>query len=410
MKKVWFSIGFLLGILSALANTHQVCATCVHASFQQAYEVSAEGDTILIMEGEYSVENIEIDKAITLIGKQGATFVAASGGEILTIVSDGVTIDGLTFTGVETNYLKENAGIRIRRSKEFRIANCRFDQCFFAIYLERARNGEVEGNRIMGDAVREADSGNGIHAWYCDSLMIVDNTITGHRDGVYFEFVDNSLISDNYSYSNIRYGLHFMFSNDDQYFRNRFENNGVGVAVMFSRRIEMKENDFHKNWGNAAYGLLLKEIYDAEIIDNTFSENSVAIFVEGSNRIQYDRNDFIRNGWAIKFSGGCEENNIVNNNFLYNSLDMLVSAQLYNNTVENNYWSAYSGYDLDKDGLGDVPYYPVSLFSYVMNQVPESVILLRSLFVDIVNFAEKVSPVFTPRDVFDPAPKMSRVL
>lgn len=410
MKKIWFSIGFLMSVMSALAVTRQVCSSCTHASFQQAYAVSAEGDTIMIMGGQYSVENIVIDKAITLIGKQGATFVAASGGEILTIVSDGVTIDGLTFTGVETNYLKENAGIRIRRSKEFRIANCRFDQCFFAIYLERARNGEVEGNRIIGDAVREADSGNGVHAWYCDSLRIVGNVIAGHRDGIYFEFVDNSFIGDNYSYGNLRYGLHFMFSNDDQYIGNRFEDNGVGVAVMFSRRIEMRENNFFKNWGNAAYGLLLKEIYDANIIQNTFSENSVAIFVEGSNRIKYDHNDFIRNGWAIKFSGGCEENSIVNNNFLHNSLDMLVSAQLYNNTVVNNYWSAYAGYDLDKDGLGDVPYYPVSLFSYVMNQVPESVILLRSLFVDIVNFAEKVSPVFTPRDVFDPAPKMNRVL
>lgn len=410
MKKIWFSIGFLMSVLSALAVTRQVCSSCTHASFQQAYAISAEGDTIMIMGGQYSVENIVVDKSITLIGKEGATFSAASGGEILTIASDGVTIEGLTFSGVQTNYLKENAGIRIRRSNNFRIINCQFDQCFFAIYLERAKHGVVEGNKILGNAVREADSGNGVHAWYCDSLRIVGNVIAGHRDGIYFEFVDNSFIGDNYSYGNLRYGLHFMFSNDDQYIGNRFEDNGVGVAVMFSRRIEMRENNFFKNWGNAAYGLLLKEIYDANIIQNTFSENSVAIFVEGSNRILYDRNDFIRNGWAIKFSGGCEENSIVNNNFLHNSLDMLVSAQLYNNTVVNNYWSAYAGYDLDKDGLGDVPYYPVSLFSYVMNQVPESVILLRSLFVDIVNFAEKVSPVFTPRDVFDPAPKMNRVL
>lgn len=409
MKKILISIGFSIVVFIAQADTHQVCISCAYSSFQQAYDVSGEGDTILMIGGKYAVENIVIEKAITLIGKEGATFMAASGEEILTVVCDGVTIDGLAFTGVQTNYLKENAGIRIRRSKNFRIYNCRFDQCFFAIYLERARKGVVEGNRIMGNAVREADSGNGVHAWYCDSLMIIDNEITGHRDGIYFEFVDNSLIRDNLSYDNIRYGLHFMFSNDDQYFHNRFENNGVGVAVMFSRRIEMRGNKFFKNWGNAAYGLLLKEIYDADILENTFSENSVAIFVEGSNRIRYDRNDFIRNGWAIKFSGGCEENDIVNNNFLYNSLDMLVSSKLYNNTVENNFWSAYAGYDLNKDGLGDVPYYPVSLFSYVMNQVPESVILLRSLFVDLVNFAEKVSPVFTPKDVFDPAPKMSRV-
>ncbi len=64
-----------------------------------------------------------------------------------------------------------------------------------------------------------------------------------------------------------------------------------------------------------------------------------------------------------------------------------------------------SGYDLDKDGSGDVPYRPVKLFSYVVNRTPETIVLLRSLFVDIINFSEKVS-VFTPADLVDQTPSM----
>ncbi|MFT6809535.1 MAG: nitrous oxidase accessory protein [Saprospiraceae bacterium] len=154
---------------------------------------------------------------------------------------------------------------------------------------------------------------------------------------------------------------------------------------------------------------MLKEIYDAEIIDNKFEQNTVGIFVEGSNRINYLRNEFRRNGWAIKFYGGCESNKISHNNFLYNSIDIVVSSQLSNNSFDYNYWSEYSGFDLDKDQEGDIPHYPVKLYSFIHNQVPESVVLIRSLFVDIINYAEKISPVFTPKDVQDKHPQMNRL-
>jgi nitrous oxidase accessory protein len=198
-----------------------------------------------------------------------------------------------------------------------------------------------------------------------------------------------------------------MFSNDDTYLGNTIEKNGVGVAVMFSRRIVMRENLFAHNWGNAAYGLLLKEIYDAEIEDNRFIQNTVGIFVEGSNRITYTRNTFSRNGWAIKFSGGCESNRITDNAFMYNAMDLVVSSQVNNNTFDGNYWSEYTGYDLDRNGVGDIPHYPVKLYSYVLDQVPEAVVLMRSLFIDIINYSEKVSPVLTPKEVLDHHPKMT---
>ena len=132
--------------------------------------------------------------------------------------------------------------------------------------------------------------------------------MSGLRDGVYLEFVEESVVIGNNSHNNIRYGLHFMFSNHDNYYDNTFRENGAGVAVMFSKFIEMKRNHFVQNWGTASYGLLLKEIYDAEVEDNIFEENTVGIFLEGSTRINYTGNLFQQNGWAIKVSGGCYTN------------------------------------------------------------------------------------------------------
>ena len=149
--------------------------------------------------------------------------------------------------------------------------------------------------------------------------------------------------------------------------------------------------------------------YNNIILNNNFENNTIGIFVEGSNRIKYLRNNFDRNGWAIKFSGGCEENEITYNNFLNNSLDLVVNAKLSSNKFHHNYWSNYSGYDLDKDGVGDIPHYPVRLFSYVLEQAPEAIVLMRSFFVELINFSEKVSPVFTPKQVRDAFPLIEEV-
>ncbi|MEZ5022422.1 MAG: nitrous oxide reductase family maturation protein NosD [Chitinophagales bacterium] len=272
--------------------------------------------------------------------------------------------------------------------------------------MEKSKYATIKGNHIKSNAKDEFNSGNGIHLWYCQNISIDSNEIYNLRDGIYLEFVDSSTISHNISKNNLRYGLHFMFSNHNEYSNNLFQNNGAGVAVMFSKHIQMFENTFTKNWGVASYGLLLKEINDAEIRNNTFEENTIGINVEGTNRINYFANDFKRNGWAVKIHGGCYLNNFKQNNFLYNTFDISYNGKMNDNLFDNNYWSNYTGYDLDRDDYGDIPFRPVKLFSYVVNKTPETIILLRSLFIDLINVSEKVSPIFTPDNLIDNQPLM----
>lgn len=407
MKKLFFI--FLVSMVTmpiSYASVIKVCNSCNYKDVTTALNMSHPYDTIIISGGTYEVENLVIRYPLVIFGEKEATIKSKSGDEVFTVLADSTTISGLTIRDVTTSYMKERSGIRIKKAKYFKISNNILIDCFFAIYIEHGAHGSIRNNELRGNATTDAESGNGIHAWYSDFLEITDNTVMGHRDGIYFEFVNDSKIINNHSERNKRYGLHFMFSNDDSYQDNTFRNNGVGVAVMFSRRIEMKRNTFEKNWGRSSYGLLLKEIYDAEILHNKFKENTIGIFVEGSNRINYHFNDFNRNGWALKFSGGCEDNDISQNNFIDNSLDLVVNTKLSSNKFHNNYWSEYSGYDLDRDQVGDVPHYPVKLFSYVLDKAPEAIVLMRSLFVDVINFSEKISPVFTPKDVMDDSPLM----
>ena len=401
---------FLFCLNNSLAGQDiTVCSTCEVQTIKQALNQIESGQTIYIQSGDYYIDNLIIDKSITLSGEGLPNVLSKTGDEIITIMADSVTIEGIRFSGVQSSYLKERSAIRIKKKKNFIIQNNVIEDCFFAIYIERGKHGKVLNNSIKGNASAEASSGNGIHAWYCDDILIANNQIEQHRDGIYFEFVDNSLIKDNVSQHNTRYGLHFMFSNHDNYINNQFIKNGVGVAVMFSSDIIMKNNRFAYNWGQASYGLLLKEINDAMIEGNVFEENTLGVFVEGSNRITYTHNRFSRNGWAINLSGGCEYNEIIENNFLNNSLELIIGSQLSSNRFNNNYWSSYSGYDLDKDGIGDVPHYPVKLYSYIISRTPESIVLMRSLFVNLINFSEKVNPMFTPKNVLDNEPLMKMV-
>nr|WP_321228425.1 nitrous oxide reductase family maturation protein NosD [uncultured Psychroserpens sp.] len=403
---------FLLAILLAstsVAQTIEVCKTCPISTLKDAISQAKAFDTIVVKKGTYKEHSIIVDKPLTIIGENYPVIDGELKGEIITITADDVTVDGLFIINVGTSYTEDYAAIRVRRSKNFVIQNLVLEKLFFGIYIEKSKDGKVFHNKIIGDALEEYNSGNGIQLWYSNNIQIEQNYVEHVRDGIYLEFSDNCLIKNNVSALNIRYGLHFMFSNDDIYQDNTFENNGAGVAVMFSKKIKMYNNTFKENWGTASYGMLLKEINDAEIIGNTFEDNTIGINIEGSNRIIYKHNNFSNNGWAIKVKGACYANTFTENNFLYNSFDIAYNSNVNDNVFDKNYWSNYTGYDLDKNGIGDVPYRPVKLFSYIVNRTPETIILLRSMFIDIIDFSEKVSPVFTPDDLLDNNPLIKKI-
>ena len=399
----------LFPALSLLAKQIFVCPSCEITSIKEAIAKAKSHDTIIIKEGVYNEINIIIDKPLTLIGEKNAIIDGESKGEILLVAADSVTISGLTINNVGRSHTKDNAAIKTLRIKDFIFENITLNNPFFAFHIQKSKRGIIRNNTINGNAITEANSGNGIHLWHCSNMEVLNNKVYKMRDGIYFEFVKYSKVEGNESRLNIRYGLHFMFSNNDEYINNIFENNGAGVAVMFSKFIFMRNNTFKLNWGTASYGLLLKEIYDAEIKNNTFEQNTIGISADGSTRVNIEENNFINNGWAIKFLGACYSNKLLRNNFISNSFGIAYKGMLNSNVFDKNYWSEYAGYDLDKDGIGDIPFRPVKLFSYVVNKTPETIILLRSLFVDIINFSEKVSPIFTPDALKDEHPSMQPI-
>ncbi|MGE5106764.1 MAG: nitrous oxide reductase family maturation protein NosD [Sphingobacteriales bacterium] len=399
-----FVILFLFPAL--IGNAKIITAGTNNITIKKAIELAKDGDTVLIQKGIYKEGNIIIQKSITVIGQNNPVLEGENKYEIFTVSGRNITIKGISFQNSGYSAMNDFASIKIIDATNVTVENNFISNAYFAIHLSNTNYANIRNNTITGRPKSEQLTGNGIHLWKCNHASIQNNHIQGQRDGIYFEFVTESHISGNTSEKNIRYGLHFMFSNDDIYQNNVFRDNGAGVAVMYSKKVTVLGNQFEQNWGPSAYGILLKDISDSYITGNIFIKNTVGLHLEGTSRIEINKNIFKENGWAVKVQASCNDNNFEKNNFLSNTFDVGTNGSLVLNKFDNNYWDKYDGYDLNKDGSGDVPYHPVSMYSMITEQNPSTLILLRSFIVSLLDKAEKAIPSFTPENLVDNHPSL----
>ncbi|HEX6105197.1 MAG TPA: nitrous oxide reductase family maturation protein NosD [Gemmatimonadales bacterium] len=394
-------------LLGTRGDTVVVSAGGPVGSLAEALMRVQPGGTVLLRAGIHRLTaELLVDRPVTIEGDGAAVLEGTGSHGLLRVTASGVSLHGLVFRNVERSFIDDRAAVTVDSAAACRIEDNRFERTFFGVYLKGARECRVVRNRLDGRRGGVASGGNGIHLWNSTGVTIEGNEVIGHRDGIYLEFTTGTRVSRNHSTLNGRYGLHFMFSHDCEYEHNVFEENGAGIAVMYSRRVAMRSNRFAGNWGPSAYGLLLKDIVESEITGNTFASNSVAMLVEGSSRLRVTGNEFSRNGWAVKLMANAEDNRFEGNRFTGNAFDVATNSRSNSSTFTGNSWDQYRGYDLDRDGYGDVPHRPVRFFSLVVQEHEPALILLRSFFVELLDLAERVLPILTPETLADARPRM----
>ena len=391
------------------SNSYKIVPNQTQESINTTIQNAKPHDTIIFQDGIFHIQNLIISKPLTLVGTHKAVLDGSGKYEIMIISGDSIQVLGLTFKNSGYSSMNDYASIKIINSKHITIENNNIFDAFFAIHISNSSYCTIKGNRIEGRSISEQLNGNAIHAWKSKYLNIANNTLSRHRDGIYLEFVTHSSITGNHSTQQMRYGLHFMFSNDDSYTGNFFSQNGAGVAVMYSKKVVMKNNKFTKNWGPSAYGLLLKDISDSEIENNVFEENTKGIYMEGSNRIKNEYNVFKENGWGIVLQANCSDNSFTYNNFISNSFDVSTNGRLTLNMFDHNYWDEYEGYDLNKDGIGDVSYHPLSFFSVLLEQNQSFLIFIKSFMMTLFDKMERAIPSLTSDEFIDQNPSMRPV-
>jgi len=370
---------------------------------------ATRGDTVVLAPGVHRGA-LRITAAITLRGEPGAIVDGGNSGSVIIIASDDATLESLAVRGSGRDVMKVDAAVQVLTSAHVRIRNLEVSDVLYGIYAERATAMQVEGCSITGRVkpMDESGTGNGIHLWYCAGGELTGNRVERFLDAVYLAFANDIVITDNRLQWNGRYGLHTMYCQGNRLERNTFTFNLAGCALMFSNGLVMDHNDFVHNRGSRTYGLLLRDCSAGTFTNNRLADNTVAVFMDGSNRNKFRGNLIENNGWGLLVFASCAKNEFAANNFIQNdypvALDMRRTSNQFDDGRTGNYWSENAAYDLDDDGVSDVPYAPVSAFAFVSKQYPDLTILAKSPAVAALAVAERVFPAMRPSEAVDRFP------
>jgi nitrous oxidase accessory protein len=396
----------LITTSAAGSGVLEVCPNCPLRTLEQALPRAKPGDTILLAPGHYPKTHVVITVPVTILGTGRPVLDGGSQGTIITVQCGNVHLHGMKFANTGYSSLEEYAAIKLENAPGCTIGDIETENCAFGIACYHSPGTTIENATCRGTGAVESLSGNGVHLWKSPGCSIERCTVSNHRDGLYFEFSSGCRIEGNESSYNMRYGLHFMFSDSNIYRGNVFHHNGAGVAVMYSRFVRMESNAFRDNWGPSSYGLLLKDISGSIVCGNVFEQNTAGIYMEGSDNTSVVSNTFRSNGWALKLFGSSVGVHLAKNTFIANTFDVLSNASQSSVVCRENYWDHYRGYDLDRDGYGDTPYRPVSLFSILIERVPTAILLLRSFIVELLAYMERAIPSMIPPTIEDGRPRM----
>ncbi|MCB0154463.1 MAG: right-handed parallel beta-helix repeat-containing protein, partial [Anaerolineae bacterium] len=190
---------------------------------QAAIAAAQPGDLIRIPPGLYQ-GNFVIDKPLTLAGSDWPILDGGNQGNVIEInQAPGVTLRGLVIRNSGARLDKENAGIAVDQSPGLVAENNRLENTLFGIYIKDSADSRIAYNVIGAKTLDVARRGDGIRVWYSYNTEVVGNRVDQGRDVVLW-YNNGAIIRDNII-TNGRYGLHFMYCDDNLVENNYIEGN-----------------------------------------------------------------------------------------------------------------------------------------------------------------------------------------
>lgn len=405
MSVVWKLLGMfcLLGVTTALrATTWQVAEG---DSIGAAIERAGAGDTIEIARGRY-VENLRIEKPLTLRGIGRPSLSGDGHGDVIRVVSPDVHIEGLIVRDSGDDLGAQNAGIYLQPGAHRAVVrHCDFANVLFGLWIEKANAVRIEENLITGMRHKlSSQRGNGIQLYNSQDAQILRNHVSFTRDGIYVDVSHDAHFLGNRVHD-VRYGTHYMNSYRNLWQDNDSYRNLGGLALMEVRDIEVIGN---RTWANADHGIMLRTIQDSRVERNVAAGNGRGFFIYDAEYNVIAGNLIVGNRVGVHQWAGSYNNQVDGNDFINNveQVRYVASRDVQWGTGRGNYWSNYLGWDQDGDGRGDTPFEVSDLVDRLISRYPFVKLLDSSPAVQTLKLISRQFPVLRVATIIDQKPSM----
>lgn len=376
-------------------------------NFQETIDKAKEGQTIKLKKGVYKGP-ITINKPLSIIGSKDAVIDGGGNDSVITVKNDHVTLKGLTIQNSGRH--QENSGIYLENTNHVTLKNNHIQNVHFGIYIKNGTNTTITGNTITSHEGHFSQKGNGIHIFKGEGNVIEKNSITDVQDGIYFDFAKDVIVRhNNVLYS--RYGMHYMFSGNILTEDNLTEGNITGLMIMDSKDLEYYRNVVYDQFHFRGYGILIYDTQNIILKENQITQNSVGISLEKAENTQFENNIIASNQVGLEFRRDNHNNVFTENNFIGNIVSSTIGKEelRLDNGAKGNYWDDYKSYDIDGDGVGEIPYKAGSLYDDILKRQPLWQFYFESPAIIMWTKAESMFPSFGSVEVYDHNPLVEPV-
>ncbi|MCP5151708.1 MAG: nitrous oxide reductase family maturation protein NosD [Ectothiorhodospiraceae bacterium] len=402
------SLLLTLSLVSATAGGAEREVAPGDDALVRALAAAAPGDTLVLLPGDHAGP-VVIDRPLTIEGRAGARIVGPGHGRVVTVDAPDVRLSGVTVTGSGLTLASEDSGVFVTaRGERARIEANRLLGNLIGVNLKGPRDARVSDNRIEGRRdLRMNERGNGVQVWNAPGSVVADNDIRFGRDGIFVTTSRGNVFRGN-RLSELRFAVHYMYTDDSEVSANVSRGNHIGYAIMFSHRIEVLGN---VSDGDRDRGLLFNYANDSHIRGNRVlpaAEKCVFLYNANGNVLSGNRFEGCETG--IHFTAGSEGNTIAGNAFVANRNQVkYVGTRVVEWSADGrgNYWSDNTDFDLNGDGIAERPYRPNDLVDHLVWRHPLARLLLASPAMHLLAAAQSQFPGLHPGGVRDSAPLMS---
>lgn len=369
---------------------------------------AAPGDVLILEPGRY-LGAVTIDRALTLKGDITSIIDGLGQGTVVTIEASDVTIKNLTVTGSGMENQALDAGIKIlKKADRAVIAFNHILGNLHGVDVHGGHDAQVRGNTIEGTQnPRMNDRGNGIYVWNSPGTLIEDNTVRWGRDGIFSNTSRKSIYRNNL-FRDLRFAVHYMYTNNSEVSGNVSIGNHLGYAIMFSNKVVVKDN---LSLSDITHGLMLNFANNADVSGNLVRGGADrCTFIYNAHKNLIYNNRFEGCNIGIHFTAGSERNVLTGNAFVGNRTQVkYVGTRDIEWSFEErgNYWSDHSSFDLDGDGIADSPFRPNDLMDHILWSQPAASLLTGAPAVQLIRWSQSSFPATLPGGVVDSAPLMS---